>query len=1027
MSEPRAQPRLYTIPPSAPFLTTLAKAILAGDLPDPGGAKPNLLDLPKTTIYLPTRRAARTLRDAFLHESGGEALLLPRILALGHADEDEALILDAERFAEADAQLGHPAIEPTARLIVLTRMILAWSRGFAAGPPGATMTMPMTPAQAASLAGDLAALMDSAESEEVDIAALEALVPQELAVHWERTVEFLTIVTEQWPAYLNEIGLVSPVGRRNLLMAQETARLASGSPYPVIAAGSTGTVPATARLLQTIAHLPNGAVVLPGLDLLLDAESWETLHRHPEHPQAGMAELLKKLDVTREEVELVPGSEPVPAAQARLRLASETLRPAETTERWPEAFEVMAGASDADLAGALKGLSLVAAPTAHDEAEVIALILRGCIEQPGKTAALVTPDRELARRVAARLRDYGLAIDDSAGTPVRRTLPGAFLDLVLAAVETDFAPPDLMALLKHPLTRLSRPSGEIRRLGRVLERAVFRDSYLGRGLTGVASALEKMALGNLSPRVPVSRPEAAAATALVEALQVAFAPLADLFVDGTPHDAASLVRAHAAAAEALARDETGSVPLWGGDAGEALAVLLSRLIEEGGGFEMPPRSYPAVYRTLLSGHAVRPTRPAHPRLSIWGQMEARLQQPDLMVLGGLNEGTWPKPQDSDPWLSRSMRERLGLSSPERRIGLAAHDFAQALGAKSVVLSRALKVEGVPTVPSRWLQRLQALVDAAELSEALAPSESWIAWARDRDAIEKFEPAERPRPCPPVAARPRSLSVTQIERWIANPYEIYARHILKLVPLSPLGAAPDNALRGSVFHAILGKFTAAHPDALPEDIEAVLNEMGDAAFATLGDDPSLNAFWRPGFRRFAAWFAATEPARRANILQSFAEVPGALELPSGFRLTARADRIDAAEDGTLVIYDYKTGAPPSQSHVKDLYKPQLPLEAAIAKGGGFEALGTRDVTGLEYIRASGRGDGGEQQAASKEPPDILAKLALEQLNALVAYFDNPDTPYEVKRRANAGFTDAYRFDDYEQLARVPEWLTEGDGS
>ncbi|WP_108682051.1 double-strand break repair protein AddB [Methyloceanibacter sp. wino2] len=1023
MSEPRAQPRLYTIPPSAPFLTTLARAILAGDLPEPGGAKPSLLDLPNTTIYLPTRRAARTLREAFLQESGGEALLLPRILALGHADEDEALILDAERFAEADATLGIPAIEPTARLIALTRMILAWSHRPAAEPSGSEVPMPMTPAQATSLAGDLAALMDSAESEEVDLAALDTLVPEELAAHWAETVDFLTIVTEQWPAYLKEIGLVSPVGRRNLLMAQETARLAAGSPYPVIAAGSTGTVPATARLLQTIAHLPNGAVVLPGLDLLLEGESWETLHRHPEHPQAGMAELLTKLGATREEVALVPDSDPGPAAEARLRLASETLRPAETTERWPEAFDGGGEGPESDLAEALEGLSLVAAPTAHDEAEVIALILRECIEEPGKTAALVTPDRELARRVAARLRDYDLAIDDSAGTPVRRTLPGAFLDLVLAAVESDFAPPDLMALLKHPLTRLSRPAGEIRHMGRALERAVFRENYLGRGLVDAAKALE-----NLDHRVPVTKPEAAAASTLVEALQAAFAPLTDLFEGSAPHDAASLVRAHTAAAEALARDETGALPLWVGDAGEALTVLLSRLIEDGGCFEMRAREYPAVYRTLLAGHAVRPTRPAHPRLFIWGQMEARLQQPDLMILGGLNEGTWPKPQDSDPWLNRPMRGRLGLSSPERRIGLAAHDFAQALGAKSVVLSRALKVEGVPTVPSRWLQRLQALVDAAKLSEALSPSQNWIAWARDRDAItDPFKPAERPRPCPPVAARPRSLSVTQIERWIANPYEIYARHILKLVPLSPLGAEPDNAMRGSAFHAILRKFTDAHPSALPDDIEAALNEIGDAAFATLGDDPSLHAFWRPSFRRFAAWFAATEPARRANILQSFAEVTGVLELPSGFRLTARADRIDAADDGTLVIYDYKTGPPPSQSHVKDLYRPQLPLEAAIAKDGGFEGLGARAVTGLEYIRASGRGEGGEQQAASKESPEVLAKLALEQLEALVAYFDDPKTPYEVKRRANAGFTDAYRFDDYEQLARVPEWLTEGDGS
>ena len=311
MPEPRAQPRLYTILPSAPFLTTLARAILAGDLPAAGGVKPDRLTLPQTTIYLPTRRAARTLREAFLEESGGEALLLPRILALGHADEEEALILDAERFEDTDTSLGKPAIEPTARLIALMRMILTWSRGAGtAGPAALQGPLPMTPAQAASLAADLANLMDAADSEEADLGALDTLVPEELAAHWAETVAFLTILTEQWPKFLHEAGLVSPVGRRNALMAQEMKRLAAGSPYPVIAAGSTGTVPATARLLQTIAQLSNGAVVLPGLDLTLDAESWETLGRHPEHPQAGMAALLKKLDTTRDDVMPVPGNAP---------------------------------------------------------------------------------------------------------------------------------------------------------------------------------------------------------------------------------------------------------------------------------------------------------------------------------------------------------------------------------------------------------------------------------------------------------------------------------------------------------------------------------------------------------------------------------------------------------------------------------------------------------------------------------------------------------------------------------------------
>ena len=278
MPERAATPRLYTIPPSAPFLTILARALLNGDLPLPGGERPDPLTLPLTTIYLPTRRAARALREAFLAESGGQALLLPRINALGHADEDAALIFGAEDAEGGDGAPGAPAIDPLPRRLALMKLILAWGR---APAPAATeaeieaIRWVSTPGQASSLAADLARLMDFVESEEVDFTALDRLVPEDLASHWEATTQFLKIVTEHWPQFLQDNALVSPVTRRNLLMAGETARLAQGPDHPVIAAGSTGTVPATARLLETIARLPNGAVVLPGLDLDLDDESWE--------------------------------------------------------------------------------------------------------------------------------------------------------------------------------------------------------------------------------------------------------------------------------------------------------------------------------------------------------------------------------------------------------------------------------------------------------------------------------------------------------------------------------------------------------------------------------------------------------------------------------------------------------------------------------------------------------------------------------------------------------------------------------
>lgn len=1000
--------------------------MLDGALPVIGGAKPDKLTLPLTTIYLPTRRAARGLRDAFLTASGGEALLLPRIRTLGDPDEDEALIFAGELAGDRiDADAGAPTIGTLERRLVLMRLILTGKRAertdIVAADEFLSVIPPVaTAAQASKLAAELARLMDFVESEDADLDYLATLVPEEFSAHWQLTVEFLKLITDAWPRYLKDRKLVSPVTRQKMLMAAETERLTTSARRgPVIAAGSTGTVPATERLLQVIASLPNGAVVLPGLDLTLDDESWKHVADHAEHPQAGMAALLRHLGVGRDEVKYLQGTEPDPVQSTRLRFVSEALRPAETTERWQNFL-----GETPDIKSALSSLCIVAAPTAQDEAEAIALILRSTIETKGKTAALVTPDRALARRVAARLRGFGLAIDDSAGTPVVRTVPGAFLDLVLEAVDADFAPRALMALLKHPALLLGRRAGEIRGLARELELTLFRDVYIGQGLDGVRSALEGLkAVSGRRRRVPQDK-ALRELKRLVKDLRDAFAPLTDVLAAPGAHSVARLAEAHSTTVERLACDETGSSEkFWSVDAGEALSLLFANLMAEGGNTEIDADEYPGFYRGLVANEVVRPRLQTHPRLSIWGPLEARLQQPDVLILGGLNEGSWPRPQDAGPWLSRPMLSELGLPTPERRIGLSAHDFVQGLGAPTVYLTRALKVDGVATVPSRWLQRLTALAAAAKSESLLSPDQPWVAWGRVRDKVAGFKPVEAPRPCPPVEARPRRLSVTRIEKWIANPYEIFARNILKLEPLKPIGAELDAALRGQVAHRMLQDFTQRYSESLPDDIEAELNAAADLALSDFGDDARATVFWGPQFRHFARWFASTEPARRVQLAKSHVEINGSLMIAvgDGFELTAIADRIDILNDGSAAIYDYKTGKPPSEKWVTDLLAPQLLLEAAILTKGGFQSLGAVQPSGLTYIYISGRLEGGDQQdVADTAKAKALAENALEGLARLIEHFNDPKTPYEVKRRPSRAFEATYRYDPYEQLARVKEW-------
>ncbi|CAN1722700.1 ATP-dependent helicase/nuclease subunit B [Hyphomicrobium sp. 1Nfss2.1] len=1029
--------RVFTVPTGLPFLASVTRAILSGDLPAPGGTAPDPLALPDMTILLPTRRATRVMQEAFLTVAGGRAMTLPQIRPISAGEEDLTLLagLASPGTLGTDALELPPAVSEIERRLTLTMLVQRWSEtirkddsasshlGETAVAAGAN-----TPAQAVHLSAELARLMDMVETENVALSGLAKLVPDEYSAHWQDTLKFLEIITAFWPAYLDEKKLLSPAERRNRAILAEAERLTKSPPSgPVIVAGVTGSVPATVELMRAVASLPQGALVLPGLDLYLDEESWRAIKDHPEHPQFGFHKLLADLGVSRSDVEMLPGETPAPDQAARAVLVSETMRPSGKTGLWQRYIR---STDPADVRHALGNVSLIEAPSAQDEAEVIALILREAAETPGRTAALVSPDRLLARRVAVRLEAWGIRVDDSAGRPFAKTPPGTFLDLVVAAVAEDFSPAATMALLKHPLTRLGLDAFAVRRAARALEIAVFRDVYLGRGIDGVADALERADESKQRRHRAVQRlwdADWAGAHDLVTRLREAYEPLINAFAERGTQSMQSIAAAHIAAAEALcqlpeaerAKDDDSS-PLWQGEAGAAASSFFAGLINE----ELPALAitagdYPDLYRSLIVGENVRPRVAVHPRLSIWGPFEARLQQPDVIVLGSLNDGTWPEAADPGPWLNRPMRAELGLPSPEATIGHAAHDFTSLLGASRVYLTRAEKIDGVPTVPSRWLMRLQALLAGFGIADALEPDQPWLGWARARDHAPVRERISAPEPRPPLALRPRKLSVTRIETWLANPYAIFARDILKLDKLPELGTDPNAALRGNVVHEIMSRFAVTHPGDLPPNAHAELMSIARAVLIDYVENPRIAAFWLPRFARFAEWFADSEPARRNDVERIIAEVSGRLVIDADggpFTLTARADRIDVTPRG-IVITDYKTGTLPTDKQIADGMKPQLPLEAAIAMGeAGFPDTPRGPVIGMRYIRATGAEPPGEDRIVGNGSIDALATAALVNLTKLISHFDDEATPYKALRRARF----SYEYDDYAHLARVAEW-------
>jgi len=989
---------LYTIPPGVPFVDALAAGILAE-----AGADP--MALADYTILLPTRRACRALRDAFLRQSDGTALLLPRMRPVGDVDPDDLGLGEGPGFDQLDLP---PAISEPRRLLLLARQILR--REEAAGER-------MTHDHAVHLARELARLLDQVQTERVGFDALATLAPREFARHWEDTLAFLAIVTAHWPDIVAAEGCIDPADRRNRLIEGLALHWAeTPPPGPVIAAGSTGSIPATADLLAAVAALPRGAVVLPGLDRALDADSWAAAALDQTHPQYGLAQLLDRLGAARADVADWPAASEIGrrTPEARAVLACEAMRPAETTDAWRDLASLPEDA--------ITGVARLDCAGEKEEAETVALLLREALEAPGRTAALVTPDRRLGRRVATVLRRWGLEVDDSAGRPLGETAPGVFLRHVIHAAAEELAPVALLSACKHPLAAAGWSPAAFRRDIRRLERGILRGPRPAPGVDGLRGVLLEARQVPADGYGALPADTAAAIESVIAALDAAFAPLTECLAAGEA-SLVMLMDAHLAAAEALAATDTepGARSLWAGEAGEALADFMGSLRQAADVLPaLPGASYPDLFDALLAGAVVRPRHGQHPRLNIWGPLEARLQQADRIILGGLNEGVWPADPGPDPWMSRPMRSAFGLPLPERRIGLAAHDFAQLFCAEEVFLTRAVKAEGAPTVPSRWLLRLEAVLEAAGLTDAFAADGRWPGLQAGLHAVDRHKPICPPRPAPPLAARPRRLSVTRIEAWMRDPYAIYAREILRLERLDPLEADPGAADRGTMIHDALDGFLRQYPDTLPPDAIDRLFAIGRAAFGAAMRRPAVRAFWWPRFERIARWFVSTEAERRVGIVESLTERRGeiAIDAPGGrFTLSAKADRIDRLADGTLAIIDYKTGAPPSDPQVQAGYAPQLPLEAVIAQAGGFPDVPAATVSELLYWRLSGGTPPGAIRAI-KDDPAVLAADAAAGLARLVAAFDDPATPYHPAPNPLQRVPAAY--DDYAHLARHAEW-------
>ena len=1045
--------RIFSIPASLPFLKTVAASLIDGRLLPGFTYDPaDPLALADVTIYVPTRRSARVLRSEFVDLFGGKSAILPVIRALGETDDDSGFF---DEVAPALLDMAEPLSGP-ARLIELARLVLAWRNSLPAAVTSvhaeSPLVAPASPADAVWLARNLAEIIDAMETEELDWAALDSLDVSNHALWWQLTAEFLKIASDFWPARLAELGRSSPSLRRNATLHAETERYRHSPPTgPVIIAGSTGSIPATAGLIAAVAKLPNGVVILPGLDRFMSDTEWLLVGHQggaaggqkPDaaarsHPQYGLHRLLTRMGATRNDVD--PLGSPPDDLDYRSKLLSSAFLPTQATAGWGE----VRGALDAErMAAAFRDVSLVEAANEREEALAIAIALRLALEESDDAqAALITPDRKLGRRVTAELARFGIEADDSAGTPLLSTPQGTLLRLLVEAALRPGDPVPLVALLKHPLTRFGLPIDDLRTAVTALELTALRGGTAEIDISTLGPLLEAALERQVGDRHPpvwrTALPETAVPLAqnLTRRIAAAVEPLAGLLVQETRTGRrfssklplSDWAERTGRALEAVAVDERDNLAaLWSGEAGDSLANLLKSVMETDGQIEADGPQWCDIIEALAASESVKPRSMRHPRVFIFGALESRLQSVDTVVISGLNEGTWPGQAANDAFLSRIMKVEIGLEPPERRIGQLGHDLQMAAATPKLVLTRALRNGTAPTVASRWLQRLLAVGGPTLASDLRSRGKNLIDWAGDIDRSASVPTAPRPAPKPPADLQPKKYSFSEIGRLRRDPYAIYARHILRLHPIAPFNLDPGPAERGSLYHRIVDRFVRAEGSGEPLTL---IGHILDEEFDAIALPPHIDAVWRPRFAAVARAFVEWHLKRAPGVRESLTEVPASLDLSvGGIRLTGIADRIDILPDGSADIIDYKTGSTPSLKVARALLDPQLALEAAAIRRSAFRGPGQREPANLLYVRLKpGERFAAEQvnnEGAKTSPKSAveLAEDSLAELEKLLTglidgRFGFASRLIPEQERDYGG--------EYDHLARVAEWSSTENG-
>ena len=952
--------KIFNISSSNSFVDVLATKLL-------DEYSSNNLDLSNIIILLPNHRACRSLSDAFIHIKGMQPTLLPQIKAIGDISEDE-LILNGDENSEEFFNIP-PSISPLERNLLFIKLIMRKYKEIGIEK--------ISISQACFLANELGNLIDKAHLQELSWNNISNLVPDEYAIHWQETIKFLSIITSYWPKILQERGCIDDGERKNILIKKQCFLWQKPKTNQrIIIAGTTAVSPSMKLLVKTVLDLPNGEVYLSGLDKYIENDAWNDIDET--HPQFEFKQLLDFLSISRHSVpDLVP-----PKDKNKEKLISEIMRPAIHSNKWRNL-------SSSTLFQAAENIKIIECKDSRLEALNIAIILRKILEHPTKTAALITPDRNLARRVTNELTRWQIDIDDSAGIPLSQTPWGIFMRLITKAFLPNSKKHEILALLKHKNFSLNMPSDKLHTIVRMIDKNCWRQN--------IYSHEEE---------------------SLLQQIKTISDEFTNLFIDKQQIRLNTLLEQHIILAEKLSSNPNSS--LWQNEDGQTGALFLAEWLEHSNIIgDINPLEYPELFESMMQNTTVHYKTKDHARIKILGPIEARLNHFDEIIIGGFNEGIWPTTPTADPWMSRPMKKSFGFEQPEKQIGVMALDFSNLLGAKQIYITRAKTSSGTPTIKSRWLMRLETVLQAININISTLNEYTISHLAEHLDIPKIFTKINSPNPKPPVKSRPRRLSASAFEKLLRDPYSVFAEYILQLKPLNELDQEITSADFGNVIHNVLEDFNNMYPTTYPKNAEEILIKIGKEAFNKSCFNQEKLSFWWPKFIKMMQWISAHEQKYRQQIKTTNNEILGKIffdDAPLGrFEIYAKADRVDETLDNMINIIDYKTGQARKPSEIKMGFAPQLPIEGLIASEGGFKNINKAPIKEMMYWKL------GDKIIKIDEDVEKIIVETKQHIKETINLFDFETTGYLSRPNPK----NAPEYSDYEHLARVREWSVKDD--